>query len=193
MKNSFRKRVFTPASLLSSIAAITGDIPRLPRLLYADAITPAFREKLFLAVTSVNKCRYCTWAHTAIAAGEGVAQADIAALIGGGAELITGDEAEAVAYAVHFAETERNPSPEQTQKLLKKYGEDRARQILQYLNLIYFANLSGNTFDAFLSRAQGTGDSGGNAIFETIFALLAAPPLLAVRAAYGKDDNEAAA
>lgn len=191
MKNTFRKRVFTPETLAKSIAAIAKDLPRLPKLLYPDAISPAFREKLFLAVTSVNKCRYCTWMHTEIAGNNGVDAAQVAALLESSVDADFGDEKEALVYAVHFAETERNPTKTRTGRLIAKYGEERAAQIVQYLNLIYFANLSGNTFDAFLSRVEGNAPEQGNMVFEAAFSALAAPALLAVRAVYGK--NEVAA
>lgn len=187
MQNKFHKRVFTPASLIASAGAIAKDLPRLPKLLAGETISPSFREKLFLAVTSVNRCRYCTWMHTDIAAANGVDDAQIAALLG---DLTKGDfgrEKEALLYAIHFAESERQPNKEQTTKLIDYYGEETATQIVQYLNLIWFANLSGNTFDAFLSRVGGEGVSGGNAAFETAFAAMSAPVLLAIRAIYGKE------
>lgn len=188
MNTTFRKRVFTPETLVKSIAAIAKDLPRLPKLLYPDAISPAFREKLFLAVTSVNKCRYCTWMHTEIAGNSGVDGAQIAALLSSSVDADFGDEKEALVYAVYFAETERNPTKTRTGRLIAKYGEEKAAQIVQYLNLIYFANLSGNTFDAFLSRLDGNAPEAGNAAFEAAFAALAAPALLAVRAVYGKNE-----
>lgn len=188
MKNTFRKRVFTPQTLATSIAAIARDIPRLPKLLYPDAISSAFRERLFLAVTSVNKCRYCTWMHTDLAEDNGVDAAQIAALLEGNVDAEFGEEKEALIYAAHFAETERNPGKTRTARLIVKYGDERAAQIVLYLNLIYFANLSGNTFDAFLSRFEGNPPETGNAVFEAAFSAFAAPALLAVRTAYGKGE-----
>ena len=187
MNNNFRKRTFTPETLAMSLAAIAKDLPRLPNLLYPDAISPAFREKLFLAVTSVNKCRYCTWMHTEIAAGQGVDATQVAALLNSSTDADFGDEKEALVYAVHFAETERNPNKTRTGRLIAKYGEEKAAQIVQYLNLIYFANLSGNTFDAFLSRFEGKPADDSNPVFEGACALLSAPVLLAIRAIYAKD------
>lgn len=187
MKDTFRKRVFTPQTLATSIAAIAKDLPRVPKLFHPDAISPAFREKLFLAVTSVNKCRYCTWMHTEIAGDSGVDAAQVAALLNSSVDAEFGDEKEALVYAVHFAETERNPTKTRTGRLIAKYGEAKAAQIVQYLNLIYFANLSGNTFDAFLDRMEGGSPTTGNVAFEAAFSALAAPALLAVRAVYGKN------
>lgn len=187
MKKEFRKRVFTPASLLANALDIVKDLPRLPRLMRPDSVSPAFRERLFLAVTSVNQCRYCTWLHSDLSQKSGVTESQVLALLGGNVTENFGEEGEALSYAIHFAESERRPDAAQTAALFARYGEAKARQIVHYLNLIYFSNLSGNTFDAFTSRLAGTpGD--GNALFEAAFAAVSAPVLLAIRARYAGQD-----
>jgi hypothetical protein len=88
----------------------------------------------------------------------------------------------ALVYALHYAETNRNPDPAQRDKLVATYGEDAARDIENYIRLIFFSNLTGNTFDSFLSRMRGEPSSEGNAVFEGIFAALSAPVLLSLAA-----------
>jgi len=48
--------------------------------------------------------------------------------------------------------------------------------------MIFFANVSGNTFDAFLARLQGQGAPGSSLVFEWLFFQAAAPILLPVLA-----------
>jgi hypothetical protein len=83
------------------------------------------------------------------------------------------DEAPALVYAQHYAETDRNPDPEMTQKLVEFYGEETASHILIFIRLIYFGNLAGNTWDAVISRIRGDPAGNSSRIFEAFFAFAA--------------------
>ena len=193
MKNTFQKRIFTPVSLLRNAADVAGVLPKTPALFTSGRVSAAFRERLFLTVTSVNKCRYCTWMHTDIAQAAGVSDEQIHALLESAPETAIQEEKVALLYALHFAQTNRNPDPDQTAELKRVYGEEKAADIIAFLQLIFFANLSGNTFDAFLSRLEGKPAEAGHAIFEGAFSLLAAPVLLTIRAIYGSNSAGATA
>lgn len=189
MKNTFQKRTFTPTTLLRQLGDIAGVLPTTPALFTSGRVSPAFRERLFLTVTSVNKCRYCAWMHTDIAEAEGVSGEQINALLDSAPEKIPTDEKPALLYALHYAQSNRNPDPAQTAELERIYGKDTAADITAFIQLIFFANLSGNTFDAFLSRLEGKPADDSSAVFEGAFALLSAPVLLAIRAIYGKNND----
>ena len=64
-------------------------------------IAPAFRERLMLAVTAVNRCRYCSFAHTRMALAAGVSNAEIAQILNQTVYDCPPDEALALAYAYH--------------------------------------------------------------------------------------------
>jgi predicted membrane protein len=84
----------------------------------------------------------------------------------------------ALLYAQHYAETNRNPDEEMTKKLFDFYGEKAAKHIILMIRMIFFGNLSGNTFDAFLSRLKGKKAKNSNIIFETLFFIVNAPFML---------------
>ena len=84
----------------------------------------------------------------------------------------------ALLYAQHYAETNRNPDKEMTEKLMNFYGEKTAKHIILIIRMIFFGNLSGNTFDAFLSRFKGKKAPKSNIIFEFFFFILNIPFLL---------------
>jgi hypothetical protein len=88
------------------------------------------------------------------------------------------DELTALLYAQHYAETQRNPSPEMTEKLEAEYGLEKAEEIQMVIRMITFGNLSGNTFDAFLSRLKGAKAEGSHFLFELVFFIFGAPFLL---------------
>ena len=65
-----------------------------------------FQERIMLAVTSVNRCRYCTFVHTRAALAAGISPEDAAALLEGSVDAAPEDEATALLYAQHWAETD---------------------------------------------------------------------------------------
>jgi hypothetical protein len=60
------------------------------------------------------------------------------------------DEAVAVIYAQHWAESNARPDPEAVQKLRETYGEAKAEAIHLALRIIRFGNLMGNSWDYLL-------------------------------------------
>lgn len=126
----------------------------LKRLPKPDGLGGAFLERLMLAVTQVNRCRYCSFAHTRQALKEGLPRDEIDALLGGQLDTVPEDERTAVLYAQHWAETKGQPDPEATARLEAAYGSEKAAQIYLALRLIRTGNYTGNTFDYFLYRAS---------------------------------------
>ena len=49
----------------------------------SDVISSAFRERLMLAVTSVNECRYCARVHSVEALKHGVDQPELEQILSG--------------------------------------------------------------------------------------------------------------
>ena len=68
------------------------------------------------------------------------------------------------------------------QKLVQTYGQERARDILAHVRMITLGNLSGNTFDALLSRLRGrpAEGSGLGSELATLALLVLGTPLLAL-------------
>lgn len=118
-------------------------------------LSPAFRERLMLAVTAVNRCRYCSFAHTRMALAAGVSNAEIAQILDLAFSDCPPDEAPALAYAQHWAETDAAPDPAARERLLCEYGVIRAEAIEAVLRMIRVGNLLGNTFDYLLFRLSG--------------------------------------
>ena len=139
----------------------------------------AFVEKIMTVVTAVNGCRYCSWFHARQAVSSGIAPEEIQRMMKLQFQAdASEDELMALLYAQHYAETQRQPSPEMTEKLVAAYGSEKAEEIQIVIRMITFGNLSGNTFDAFLSRFKGIKAEGSNPFFEFVFFIFGAPFLL---------------
>lgn len=112
----------------------------------------AFRERLMLAVTAVNECRYCSYYHVKEALKAELSEAEIEAMLAGTVENAPAEELPALLFAQHWAESDANPDPEAREKLTAVYGEERAEAIETVLRMIRIGNLSGNTWDYLLFR-----------------------------------------
>jgi AhpD family alkylhydroperoxidase len=179
MKHNFDRRIYNFSLLCKDIAYLLIHIPSIIGLLRDIKINKAFIEKIMLVVTAVNSCPYCAWFHSKKAIQSGLSKKEINAILTLQFSAQPDDyETLALLYAQHFAETNRNPDELMNKKLYEYYGNKTARHIITAIQLIYFGNLSGNTFDAFLSRLKGNPAHKSNVIFEFLFFLLSAPILL---------------
>jgi len=118
------------------------------------SIDAAFRERLMLAVTAVNGCRYCSYGHAKRALVEGISDQEVAALQVGDLENSPAEELPALLYAQHWAETKGDPDAIARGRVIDRYGEDTVSQIELILRMIQMGNLLGNTMDYVLYRVS---------------------------------------
>ena len=150
--SQFPKRFYhNPIHLFQDLAYLLAHAPRA-RALVRGSISPAFRERLMMAVTSVNACRYCARFHAQVALTSGISRAEIEQILDGVFTHAPERELPALLYARHWAETNAQPVPTARAKLVAMYGDDAVRAIEYVLHMIRVSNLSGNTFDYILYR-----------------------------------------
>lgn len=127
----------------------------------SDTLPADFRERLMLAVTEVNGCRYCRTFHVGQARQAGISTEEITQYLQGIVpEDVPEDQKLAVCYAQHWAETDADPDPEIKDQIRDVYGEETARAIEIALRMIRMGNLLGNTAD-FLLYIVSFGHWGG--------------------------------
>ncbi len=182
MEQTFNRRIYNFSLLIRDITYFVFHLPSIIGLLRNTKINKTFIEKIMLVVTAVNSCPYCAWFHAKKALQAGLSEEEINSML----TLqftVHPDNYETVAllYAQHFAETNRQPDETMTKKLYKYYGKTTALHIIMAIRLIYFGNLSGNTFDAFLSRLNGKPAKNSNVLFELLFFIISAPVFLPAR------------
>jgi AhpD family alkylhydroperoxidase len=149
----FRKRTYTGLlACLCDWSYLLGRLWGVVALMRGKSLSSKFRERLMLAVTQVNDCRYCTFFHTKAALSEGVPREEVERLMGGMFEGCPKEELPALLYAQHWAETERKPDPAMRQKLVDTYGAEKAEAIELTLRFICACNYSGNSLDYILYR-----------------------------------------
>ena len=177
-KKQFDKKIYTFSLLLKDLGWLISRLKRFKKAKKSKKVDKAFIEKLMLVTTAVNGCVYCAWFHAKMAVRSGINKEEVKDML----NLQFNTDASnyhtlALLYAQHYAETDRKPDKEMKDKLFNYYGEQTAKEIILFIRAIYFGNLSGNTFDAFLSRLKGVKAKNSNVVFEFFFFLFSAPIL----------------
>jgi AhpD family alkylhydroperoxidase len=150
--HGFEKRFYTPRTLLHDLRDILAHMGEFRDTVRSRRVSRAFAEKIMMAVTAVNGCRYCAWFHTKLALQEGVPPEEIQQILGKEVDDFTEDEAVALAFAQHWAEMAGHPDPEAERRFRDYYGPQISADILNWMRMINTGNLLGNTWDAILWR-----------------------------------------
>jgi AhpD family alkylhydroperoxidase len=161
-RSPFTKRIYTWASFKMAVVEVFGHMQDLRQASQAGRVSRQFSEKIMLAVTRVNGCRYCAYGHSRAALIAGVPETELHKIMAGELGSFPEKEAVALAFAQHYAESDCRPDPDAWQKFVDYYGIDTAHDILVYMRMITFGNLYGNTFDALLSRLSGAPAAGSS-------------------------------
>jgi AhpD family alkylhydroperoxidase len=149
----FNKRIYnSPRELLKDLYFPIKHRRQLQEVRGKGLLSPAFRERLMLAVISVEGCRYCSYFHSILALKGGIKPDEIGQLLSGDFKNCPEDEFIAILYAQHWADSSARPDPEAVQRLVDKYGSKKAEAINLMLRMIRLGNLLGNTWDYFLYR-----------------------------------------
>lgn len=119
-------------------------------------VDKAFSERIMLAVTQVNGCRLCSYAHTKMALKAGMDSDEIRTLLGGDYQGIPEDQLVAILFAQHFAEAMGNPDAAAVRRLVETYGRDRAAAVLGVIRIIMVGNVYGNTMVSLHQRMKGS-------------------------------------
>lgn len=149
----FNRRIYRSFSAFwTDFTAIMSQRDIMRPLMRGELLDAAFRERLMLAVTAVNGCRYCSFAHAKQALAEGIDEKEVKALQDGILKGSPKEELPAMLYAQHWAETAGSPDPATRKRITEIYGEDTLSIIELTLRTIQMGNLLGNLFDYILFR-----------------------------------------
>jgi AhpD family alkylhydroperoxidase len=125
-----------------------------------------FVERLQLAVTEVNGCAACSYAHTYMALKQGMSPEEINSFLRGDGTFINQDEAKAIFFAQHYADTRGFPKKDAYDPLVDQYGKTKMKIILSAIQLMYAANIYGIPSSALMSRLKGKPYKDSSLIYE---------------------------
>jgi len=153
MMKAFNRRLYGSfGEFLSDVRMVMSNRQNIRAMMRSKTLGPAFRERLFLAVTQVNGCRYCSYFHAQQALMQEVSEEEIRAIGDGLLDKCPAEELTALCYAQHWAETNACPDLEARARLLETYGDETTSQIDLALRMIRIGNLTGNLLDYILFR-----------------------------------------
>ena len=114
-----------------------------------------FVKRLQLAVTEVNGCALCSYGHAKMALRQGMGREEINSFLSGGDDFVKIEEAKAILFAQHFADSRGYPKKYAYDSIVKEYGEEKAQIILSAAQMMITGNIYGIPFSAFQSRLKG--------------------------------------
>lgn len=116
-------------------------------------ISYPFQERLMLAVTEVNGCALCSYAHTKMALEAGLSSQEINNLLtGSNQEDTPEDELNAILFASYYAECRSKVDKAIWNKIVNEYGIEKALGILASIRIITVGNVYGIALGSFISR-----------------------------------------
>ena len=166
MGQEFYKKIYSLKELYVTIYKGLRTIKYMMKSKKSNQLNPDFIERIMLAVTEVNGCEVCSYAHTKIALEQGMSSEEIQMILSGNAESITGEKAVAILFAQHYADTRGNPSQDSWQRVIEVYGETKAMGILGAIRMIMIGNVYGIALSAFRRRLKGKPIKKSSLIYE---------------------------
>lgn len=121
-------------------------------------IDQKFIERIMLAVTEVNVCLLCSYAHSKRALESGMSNEEIQKMLAGITDDVPAEELPAIMFAQHYAETRGNPTRESWQRIVEIYGDPKAKGILGSIRTIMMGNVYGIPWSSFFNRLKGKPD-----------------------------------
>lgn len=149
------KRKFNLLELYRAFVYVPKAASKISKNNKSELVDKNFVERLQLAVTEVNGCAACSYQHTKMALRQGMSNEEISSFLSGGDEFIKPDEAKAILFAQHFADSKGFPKKYAYDAIVKEYGAEQAAVILSAVQLILAGNIYGIPLSAFQSRTQG--------------------------------------
>lgn len=129
-------------------------------------LSPKFIERIMLAVTEVNGCAICSYAHTKKALESGMTNEEIQKMLSGIIDDVPSSEIAAVMFAQHYADTRGNPTMESWQRIVEIYGISKAKCILGSIRSIMIGNAYGIAWSSFFNRLRFRPDHRSNLLYE---------------------------
>ncbi len=181
--HTFQKRIFTINTFKSAITDVFEHLDDLRAASNGNIVDKQFSERIMLAVTQVNGCRYCSYGHARMALDAGLSKEEVDELLSGEFSSAPREQLTALAFAEHFAESGGKPDEAAEERLESEYSLEGSRHIIAYIRMIMMGNLLGNTFDALLGRFKRKPASGSTIWQElgVLFGSLVIIPMAALR------------
>ncbi len=145
----------------------------------SGALDQKLQERIMLAVTAVNKCEMCSYAHTKMALEAGLSDEEIKTFLDYDIPEVALDDSTALIFAQHYADTRARVGKKAWRKLLRRYSREKTAGILGATRMIMMGNAVGIIAGSITNRLGGKGgDKRSNVFYELAFVILFIPMLM---------------
>ena len=175
------KKKYTMGQLYLSFVNGFVALPAVVKNHRKRTVDPHLIERLMLATTEVNGCEVCSYAHTRMALVEGFGQDEIEAFLSGSKAYVKAEEATAILYAQHVADTMGQPDLKAWERLVATYGEQHAAIMKAGITVMMMGNISGIPLSALLRRLRGKPYENSSLLYE--LSMLLVQPVFMLAAA----------
>ena len=175
------KKKYTMGQLYLSFVNGFVALPAVVKNHRKRTVDPHLIERLMLATTEVNGCEVCSYAHTRMALVEGFGQDEIEAFLSGSKAYVKAEEATAILYAQHVADTMGQPDLKAWERLVATYGEQHAAIMRAGITVMMMGNISGIPLSALLRRLRGKPYENSSLLYE--LSMLLVQPVFMLAAA----------
>lgn len=141
-----------------------------------------YASRIMLAVTEVNGCGMCAYAHTKFALEAGIDSNEVRDILGGVTSGAPDRELPALAFAQHYADNWAYPDTDAWDRLVAIYGDQEALGVLGATRMMMAGNAVGIPLSLLRSRLRGQPQSGSSLpreVGSTVGVLLVLPIAIA--------------
>ena len=154
MEGKFYKKIYSHREFYKALVLVIRSVKYFRLNRKKNLVSPHFKERIMLAVTEVNGCEACSYAHTKFALEGGMAIEEINAILNGDTETIPKNELVGIVFAQHYTDNRGKVSQESWQKLVDEYGEESALVILAIIRMMTIGNIYGIAYSALRCRTS---------------------------------------
>lgn len=177
MNQTFYKKIYSVSEGYTIMVNAFRSMGSMSKARKSKQLDAEFIERIMLAVTEVNGCEVCSYAHTKMALEQGFSQEEIQLLLSGDIRDVPPEEGSAIMFAQHYADSRGRPSLESWQRLIEVYGDLKSKGILGAIRIITMGNAYGIPYSALRSRIKGKPIAVSSPVYELIM-LLSVPVLM---------------
>ncbi len=167
------RKLFSVGEAFVIVYRAMRSMPAFSRARRSGLVSEHFTERLMLAVTEVNKCAMCSYAHTKMALESGMDREEIDAMLAGDLSGVNDEERTAVLFAQHYTDTRGRPDREAWDAVVNTYGLPKSLGILGAIRAIMMGNAYGIPSGSLIMRFRrnGTRDGRSSLLYELAMLL----------------------
>jgi len=162
----FGKKLYSLIEIYTILQKGIRTAPFMSKAKRKGELDSEFIERIMIAVTEVNGCAICSYAHTRMALEIGMSNEEIRKLLSGIIEDAPDDQIQAIMFAQHYADSRGEPSKDAWERIVKMYGLSKSMGILGAIRIIMMGNALGIPWSSILSRLKGKPDKRSTLIYE---------------------------